>query len=56
MTNDATGNEDAAADYGVTQAELERFIERLDNQAQEDARNGRLVRYTGNLKDLLGDP
>jgi hypothetical protein len=47
----------AAADYGVSEQQLERFIEKLDDQAQKDAKAGRLVRYEGrgHLAKLLGD-
>ena len=46
---------EAAADYGVSDQQLERFIEKLDDQAEKDAQKGRLTRYTGRIEDLFGD-
>jgi alanyl-tRNA synthetase len=46
---------EAAADYGVSKRHLERFIEKLDDQAEKDAKAGRLVPYTGRNEDLFGD-
>ena len=42
-------------EYGVTEQELERFVERADRQVNRERKTGKIRRYSGNLEADLAD-
>lgn len=45
----------AKREYGVTEAELDAFVTRMDEEAKRERRAGKIKRYTGDLNALLRD-
>jgi antitoxin (DNA-binding transcriptional repressor) of toxin-antitoxin stability system len=45
----------AKREYGVTDAELDAFVKRMDAELERDRKAGRLRRYKGNLHATLRD-
>ncbi|MDD2763560.1 MAG: hypothetical protein PHE83_06255 [Opitutaceae bacterium] len=45
----------AKREYGVTDAELDAFVKRMDAELERDRKAGRLRRYKGNLNATLRD-
>lgn len=45
----------AKSEYGVTDAELDAFVKRMDAELERDRKAGRLRRYKGNLNAALRD-
>jgi antitoxin (DNA-binding transcriptional repressor) of toxin-antitoxin stability system len=43
----------AKREYGVTDAELDAFVKRMDDETRRDRKAGKITRYTGNINDLL---
>ena len=44
----------AKREYGVTDAELDAFVERMDKELERDRAMGRITRYSGDLEADLG--
>jgi len=44
----------ALVEYGVTDADLTRFADKIDNEVTEEKKRGRLRRYSGNLLKDIG--
>ena len=45
----------AKREYGVTDAELDAFVKRMDEETKRERRAGKIKRYTGDLNALLRD-
>ena len=45
----------AKREYGVTDAELDAFVKRMDTEIKRDRKAGRMRRFTGNLDAALRD-
>ena len=48
-------SEYAKREYGVTDAELDAFVKRMDGETKRERRAGKIKRYTGDLNALLRD-
>ena len=45
----------AKREYGVTDADLDAFVKRMDEETKRERRSGRIKRYTGDFNALLRD-
>jgi antitoxin (DNA-binding transcriptional repressor) of toxin-antitoxin stability system len=45
----------AIREYGVTEAELNRFVKRMDKQIARERKSGTIKRYSGDLEADLAD-
>ncbi|MBI4624091.1 MAG: hypothetical protein HY736_12860 [Verrucomicrobia bacterium] len=45
----------AKREYGVTDAELDKFVRRMDAELEHDRKAGRMRRFTGDLDAALRD-
>jgi antitoxin (DNA-binding transcriptional repressor) of toxin-antitoxin stability system len=45
----------ALREYGVTEKELDRFVQRMDKQIARDRKAGTITRYSGDLEADLAD-
>ena len=45
----------AKREYGVTDAELKRFVKRADAELKQDRRAGRITKYSGDIRAAFRD-